>query len=310
MAYCNCNLWKLIISCQHRPVANKYLLPVFYLTVGSVTHKFPNFRLWLIFTGIAIYGLTITLVTSVAPNIYLFYLLWTIGGLGEGITKTGINVYCLDIWRGHIGGGPWMQSIHFAFALGTTMGPILAMRFLSENGSSARTMESHHSHLAPNVTLAQNDTFEGSRIDQLYPISGALVVASSLGFLVMAAYGSMRKRNGRNEDSPENKVEKNPKNDTKEPLQKTTLKLVTFVALMCVFFVLYVGAEIVMGVHLTTFAVKSLLHTTIAEGAYVNAMFWGTFTAGRFLSIFLAICLSPLNTMVLSFVLCIGNGIS
>ena len=248
------------------------------------------------------------LVTAAAPNIYLFYLFWSICGLGGGPIETGLTVYCLDVWRGHRGGGPWLHSIEFAYSLGATIGPILATPFLSGKSSSVRTMESHsHSHQAVNVTFAQNDTSKESRIDTLYQISGAIVLVSSLGFLVMAVQSSMRIRNWRKDYSVEKKVEDNPKNGTKESQKKTTLELVTFVALICIFFFLYVGAEVVMGVYLPTFAVKSLLHTTKAEGAYVNAMFWGTFTAGRFLSIFLSIYLTPLNTMVLSFVLCIGN---
>ena len=121
----------------------------------------------------------------------------------------------------------------------------------------------------------------------------------------MALQDSFCKRQAVRDESVVPNVSEDP--DKKDFAQKTTLKLVTFVALICVFFFLYVGAEVVMGVYLTTFAVKSLLKTTKAEGAYVNAIFWGTFTAGRFLSIFLAIFLNPLNTMILSFGLCIGN---
>ena len=290
---------------MHTTCVTTYIIvALLFISVSSVLHKFPNFRLWLIFTGVAIYGLPITLVTTVAPNIYLFYLIWTICGLGGGTIETGLNVYCLDVWRGHSGGGPWMHSIHFGFSLGATIGPILAAPFLSEDSSAAGPMESHnYPRVVQNLTLAQNDTSKESRIDELYPISGALVLASSLGFLIMATQGSLSKRDKENEKS----VQKGEEDPKKEPEQKTTLKLVTFVALICVFFFLYVGAEVVTGVYLTTFAVKSSLHTTKAEGAYVNAVFWGTFTAGRFLSIFLAIYLNPLTTMVLSFGLCIGN---
>ena len=197
-----------------------------------------------------------------------------------------------------------MHSIHFAFSLGATIGPILAAPFLSEGTSGEELRESrNHSQVDPNITLTRGDVLKETKIDQLYPISGALVLASSIGFLVMAIQDSFCKRQAVQDESVPN-VSEDP--DKKDFEQKTTLKLVTFVALICVFFFLYVGAEVVMGVYLTTFAVKSLLNTTKAEGAYVNAIFWGTFTAGRFLSIFLAIFLNPLNTMILSFGLCIG----
>ena len=90
-----------------------------------------------------------------APSIYFFYLLWTLCGLGGGTIETGLNVYCLDVWRGHTGGGPWMHSIHFAFSLGATIGPILAAPFLSEGASSEDLGDSrNHSHVEANMTLA------------------------------------------------------------------------------------------------------------------------------------------------------------
>ena len=120
-------------------------------SVSSILHKFPNFRLWLIFFGVVFYGVPITLMTAATPSIYVFYLLWVICGLGGGTLETGLNVYCLDVWRGHSGGGPWMHGIHFAFSLGATMGPIIAAPFLSEGGTE--------SHLVNNVTvLAANGT--------------------------------------------------------------------------------------------------------------------------------------------------------
>ena len=107
-----------------------------------------------------------------------------------------------------------------------------------------------------------------SRIDILYPITGALVLVSSLGFLVMAIQSSVQK-GGRN--SKQHKKETQGQQEDKDQVQKTTAKLVAFVALMCIFFFLYWGAESVTGIYLTTFAVKSSLQTTKAEGAYVNA---------------------------------------
>ena len=61
-----------------------------------------------------------------------------------------------------------MHSIHFAFSLGATIGPILAAPFLSEGASSEDLGDSrNHSHVEANMTLAisketkidQNNTF-------------------------------------------------------------------------------------------------------------------------------------------------------
>ena len=217
------------------------------------------------------------LVGEAAPNIYIFYLLWAICGLGNGTYVTGINVYCLYIWRGHNGGGAAMHSIHFAFSFGTAIGPILATPFLS-----------------------RNERAHDSAVSELYQISGAIALASSVGLLVMAAQNSLKE----NETySVEVTLGNKPRSNSNAFKRLTFI----FVALMCIFYLLYCGAEKIMAFYLATFAVDSFLHTTDVEGAYVNAVFLGSFTGGRFFSIILANYLNPLATMLLSIVLCTGN---
>ncbi len=93
-------------------------------------------------------------------------------------------------------------------------------------------------------------------------------------------------------------------------MQKTTPKLIGFVVLMCVFFFFHVGVEVLPGTFLTTFAVKSELRTTKVEGTYVTAVFWASFAAFRFASIFLAIYLDPQKTMALAFALCLSSSVA
>ena len=252
---------------------------IYLLSDTSLIQKYPDFRLWLISSSIIIYGLPIMLVGEAAPNIYIFYLLWAICGLGNGTYVTGINVYCLHVWRGHNGGGAAMHSIHFAFSFGTAIGPILATPFLSRN---ERTHE--------------------SAVSELYLISGAIALASSVGFLVMAAQNSMKENKTL---SVEVTLDNKPISDSIK--FKKRFKMFIFVALMSIFYLLYCGAEKIMAFYLATFAVDSFLHTTEVEGAYVNAVFLGSFTGGRFFSIILAKYLNPLATMLLSIALCTGN---
>ena len=62
--------------------------------------------------------------------------------------------------------------------------------------------------------------------------------------------------------------------------------------------------EVQYGTFVATFAVKSDLNLTRQEGAKVNAIFWGSFTAMRFAAIFIAFKLSALSQMLLNFTLC------
>ena len=45
---------------------------------------------------------------------------------------SGCNTLCIDLWRDNPGGGgKYLQSIHFGFAFGAFIGPLIAEPFLS-----------------------------------------------------------------------------------------------------------------------------------------------------------------------------------
>ncbi len=54
-----------------------------------------------------------------------------------------------------------------------------------------------------------------------------------------------------------------------------------FLVIMNAFNFLYLGAEASYGVFLTTFMVKSSLHTTKTEGAFLSSLYWGAFAITR-----------------------------
>ena len=83
---------------------------------------------------------------------------------------TGCNVFILQIWRNHGGAGPWMHGMHFAYALGATLGPILASPFLRRND--------------------QGDT-EYFGITTLFPIVGSTACFCGLSFLMKGTYDTI-----------------------------------------------------------------------------------------------------------------------
>ena len=74
---------------------------------------------------------------------------------------------------------------------------------------------------------------------------------------------------------------------------------------MCLFFLLYVGMEVCFGLYIATFAVESQLNLSKSEGAFITAIFWGSFATGRFLAIFAAVKMRPIHIMLLSFAFCL-----
>lgn len=79
----------------------------------------------------------------------------------------------------------------------------------------------------------------------------------------------------------------------------------TFVTVLCLFFMLYVGMEVSYGLYVATFAVESKLNLTKSDGAFITAIFWGCFAAMRFVAIFAAVKMKPIYIMLLSFVCCL-----
>ena len=81
------------------------------------------------------------------------------------------------------------------------------------------------------------------------------------------------------------------------------------VGVMCLFYFLYNGMEVSYGLYVETFSVESQLHLSKSDGAYITAIFWGSYTAMRFLAIFAAIKVKPFHTMAFSFGSCLIGAI-
>jgi len=76
------------------------------------------------------------------------------------------------------------------------------------------------------------------------------------------------------------------------------------IGLMAVFYLLYVGLEVTYGQLVVTFAVHSDLHLAQSTGLMIAVVFWGSFAAMRFASIFFSSGFGPMTMLVLNFVFC------
>ena len=216
---------------------------------------------------------------------------------------------CLDIWNGEANGGPYMHSIHFAFAVGCFIAPVISEPFLSrktelENEINKTIVNSFSSDISTGVPeISEDNANSGMKV--LYPIVGTMTMLISMGYFIYGIkefkekkiVNNLSEENGLEIFSPNTTVNSNSKR------RKESLKMV-LVMLLLAFIFLYVGMEVMYGTFVATFAVKSSLKLTRQEGARVNSIFWGSFAAMRFAAIFIAFKLSALSQMVLSFTLC------
>ena len=268
--------------------------------------KVPSQRALVSFIIISFCGLPIILMTLIVDIPWLYVMVFLHGFGGGGLENVG-NVNSLIIWRGRDDGGPYVHAIHFGWSLGTVIGPLMAAPFLTERSE----VGIEDLLLGDNFTLTKDDNSTEAtwstdphagtpKVVYLFILVGCIEMISGVGYLLMALKQCFSKK-GHGDVVPKDKV--------KSEEQMVTWRLVVFVAIICAFYFLYVGVEVVLGTYLSTFAVKSKLQATKVDGAYLTAIFWGCFAAFRFLAIFLAIYLNPLATMILSFVLSLGSGI-
>ena len=228
----------------------------------------------------------------------------------------GGNVLCLEIWKGHKNGDPYLHSIHFAFALGAFLSPILAEPFLSKTSVKAETDE-HAINLnttkPDNLTILSQDVYGIPGMYILYPTIGFLTILSSIGYLIFAIKGRRKKtsqtiahENMNDNQSSNTNVSYTTQDEDTKKKEMIYKRLLVITLLMFLF--TYVGTEIMFGTYIATFAVDSELQLSRQEAAFVNAVFWGSFAAMRFASVFIAFRISSLYQLLSSFILC-GIGI-
>nr|XP_023958226.1 sodium-dependent glucose transporter 1 isoform X3 [Chrysemys picta bellii] len=206
----------------------------------------------------------------------------------------GGNVLALNVWRAEV--GPHMQALHFSFALGAFVAPILTKMALGSFISPKVQTEdenTNHSVLSdiPNtrsgsaMKLHSNVSFMWS-----YIVIGTYILIVSMLFVVLySRTGSARDK-------------------AKASLQKCQIAKYHYalLILLFLFFFCYVGAEVTYGSYIFNYA-EVYADMKESEAAGLNSLFWGAFAACRGLAICFATCFYP-GTMILLSV--IGSTVS
>ena len=97
-------------------------------------------------------------------------------------STAGCNTLCIDLWRDNPGGGgKYLQSIHFGFAFGAFMGPLIAEPFLSIQQIPEKT-NSSFLNLA-NTSYSVGEDEQQLNIFHLFPILGSISCIVSIWYL-------------------------------------------------------------------------------------------------------------------------------
>lgn len=190
-----------------------------------------------------------------------------------------------------------MQALHFSFAAGAFVSPIIAKLVFGPDGngsagvlpaSSTPPGTTEHITKAPDAhTIIRYVHSRSSTLKSMwaYIVIGSFVFLISLFFFFLLCRGSASRDKARTASG--------------KPL--VAKHHIALIVLLCFFFFAYVGAEVAYGSFIFTFA-KDYAHMDQSEAAGLNSLFWGTFAACRGLAIFFASCMYPGTMILLSLV--------
>lgn len=174
----------------------------------------------------------------------------------------GGNVLILELWQEK--SRPYIQVLHFAFAVGAFISPLLAKPFL---------LPTFPQDSFTNTSLSCNRSYYGDVLPVTwgYWIGSIPLLVSGVAFLVSPCF-----------ESCSTKHIKIQKYITDEVYAKSKVFKYTILLLFCVFLLLYVGFEIAYGGYIFAFATFNM---SKGNAAYLTSVFWGSFAFGRFISI-------------------------
>uniref|UniRef100_A0A8C8U4R1 Sodium-dependent glucose transporter 1-like n=1 Tax=Peromyscus maniculatus bairdii TaxID=230844 RepID=A0A8C8U4R1_PERMB len=213
-------------------------------------------------------------------------VMMSVFGASVSVVDTGGNVLILDLWGDK--GAPHMQALHFSFALGASLAPLLAKLVWGTTTSTQNHTETDF------VPLVLNRS-SGATSDSLFAVPEDMTLLwtyASVGTYVLVVsvflFGLFCKKSSRQKKSTASGQE------ARRAKYHWALLFLLFL-----FFFFYVGAEVTYGSYIFSFATTHV-GMEESEAAGLNSVFWGTFAACRGLAIFFATLLQPGTMIVLS----------
>ncbi|XP_059128936.1 sodium-dependent glucose transporter 1 [Peromyscus eremicus] len=216
----------------------------------------------------------------------LLIAMMSVTGVSFGVLDTGGNVLILNLWGDK--GAPHMQALHFSFALGAFLAPLLAKLAWG-------TTASPQNHTEPGFDRSALNRSSEATSDSLFAAPedmNLLWAYASIGTYVLVVSVFLF--------APFFKESSKQKTSTASAQGARRAKYHrALLCLLFLFFFFYVGAEVTYGSYIFSFATTHV-GMEESEAAGLNSVFWGTFAACRGLAIFFATLLQPGTMIVLS----------
>ncbi|XP_078503136.1 sodium-dependent glucose transporter 1-like [Lissotriton helveticus] len=221
-------------------------------------------------------------------KVLLLTAIMAVIGMSLGCSDTGGNIVILDAWGKN--SGPHLQALHFSFALGAVIAPLLSkmalnLRPLQESESKNTSVLLHNR----NMELFGLEI----SIDMLpYIVISTYILLVSFALFILFLQS----------------IQKHEKMVETEDEQQTAMYHNALMLLMFLFFFFNVGAEVAYGSYVFTYA-TTFVHMDETKAAGLNSVFWGAFAVIRALAIFFAVYMYPGTIILLSVVGCTASSL-
>ncbi|KAK3603651.1 hypothetical protein CHS0354_017367 [Potamilus streckersoni] len=275
------------------------------LIYGVLYDKFNRLLvLFLMVMGMSLAG-------GIAPWCSLFPLMVTmraISGACVGGLDAGANAMISAIWG--VDGRPYMQTLHFAYAFGGIISPLITEPFLapkrslyemakeSLNGTENISFANiSYTSVLPSCSNSTNCTiitdleyWGETKVQYAYMISTIIGILSAISFLVSYLQ--------RNSESRTKEQQEAHEDSRRISTQISNLQKIGVVILLMLLFHVYGAVEDTFASYLMTF---SLLHLnwTKLKGSLATTVYWASFGFGRFSGIFIVRLLHPTKMLFL-----------
>ncbi|PFX24485.1 sodium-dependent glucose transporter 1A-like [Stylophora pistillata] len=225
-------------------------------------------------------------------------------GLALGSVDTGGNVLLLNTWGKK--SRPYMQALHFVFALGAFVAPLIVQPFL-EDGITSPNIPTNASNDTSSTTSSISDSPVCSNHtgENPMPVTWAFwlgsipLVATGVGFMAFVVVRACHVQSIQTQNEETSKTNEG----------SLTYKVV-ILSLFSAFLLLYVGLEDAFGGYIFTFGVKSRPKLSDDKAAFLTSAFWGSFALARLVSVPLARYMRPSKMICIDMVGCfIGSAV-
>jgi len=214
----------------------------------------------------------------VIPTLWLLTIAWMLLGAAGGTLDVGGNTLLMWVHGRQV--GPYMNALHFFFAVGSFLAPLIVAQALALSGE----------------------------IRGAYWLLSALILPVALWLLRVPSPRSPARAGGQPPEDPQ------PTGTSTAGVQQATSAQPTarrsyerrIVVLISLLLMLYVGAEVAFGGWIYTYAVALDL-TDATTAAYLTSAFWGALMLGRLLSIPLAARFRPRTILLTDLLGCLAS---